>query len=202
MDRATPPLSKRVLRQIIRGIDWCLRRRIGIVEFETGSDALLRIGAGRAEHDVVLSDGTRFRSGDPVLELHFWNEHLPTLPPAGAPLRWAAATRHQVARSLQRLALHLQAERDLRDAKALLIKPAFASRSFGRNLNWIVARHGFESAAEFREPAPVAGAHRWLDSLWVWLLTWTFNPRSLRGRRFQRTRQEFWISRARFIALY
>lgn len=202
MERAAPPLSARVLRQLIRGIDACLRRKFGIVEFEHDADALLRIGAGHAERAIQLSDGMRIRPGDRVLELHFWNEHLLTLPQGRGTLRWATGTRHQVTRSLQRLATHLQGAADLGDVTALRIRPAFASRTLTRNLDWIVVRHGFESVADRGRPVRTSVVRRWLDSLWVWLLTWTFNPRSLRGRRFGRTRQEFWISRARFIALY
>ncbi len=202
MERATPTLSARVLRQVIRGIDAFLRRKLGIVEFEHGADALLRIGVGRAERDVALRDGTRLKRDDRVLELHFWNEHLLTLPPGGATLRWAAMTRRQLLRSLRALADHVQTAPDLLDVKALRIRPALASRNLVRNLSWIVAQHGFEAIPDARQPTAGSGALRWLDSLWVWLLTWTYNPHSLRGRRFQRSRQEYWISRARFIALY
>jgi len=202
MERAKPPLSTRMLQQIIGGIDAVVRRRTGVVEFEHGTDALLRIGMGSAKRDIKLSDGTQLRSGDPVLELHLWNEHLPRLPAGGPTLRWAVTARRQVTQSLRRLAAHLQAAPELREIGALHIKPAFGSRNVARNLNWIVARHGFESVANHRASAPAVDVHRWLDSLWMWLLTWAFNPRSLRGRRFWRTRQEYWISRARFIALY
>jgi hypothetical protein len=201
MDRATP-LSTRMLRNLIRGVDACLRRGIGIIEFEQGQDALLRIGTGRAEREMRLSDGTRLQPGDLLLELHFWNEHLMTVPSSGQTLRWAASARRQAVRSLHRLAAYLQTSPDLREVKALRIRPALAGRNLARNLNWIVAKHGFEAAADCAERAPASGAYRWLDSLWLWLLTWTFNPRSLKGRRFRRTRQEFWMSRGRFIALY
>ena len=191
-----------MLRKLIRGIDACLRRGIGIVEFEQGEDALVRIGLGRAEREIQLSDATRLQPGDLLLELHFWNEHVMTLPSAGPTLRWAVSTRRQVTRSLHRLAVHLQRAPDLREVKALRIRPAFAGRNLARNLNWIVAKHGFEIATNSAEQTAASGAYRWLDSLWLWLLTWAFNPRSLRGRRFRRQRQEFWMSRARFIALY
>jgi hypothetical protein len=203
MEGATPPLFTWMLRKLIRGIDACVRRGIGVVEFEHGEDALLRIGAARAEREVRLSDGTWLRPGDPLLELHLWNEHLLILPSGGRTLRWAASTRHRVTRSLHRLATHLQRTPNLREVKAFRIKPAFAGRNLARDLNWIAAKHGFEIVADRGKRAPPAsGAYRWLDSLWVWLLTWAFNPRSLRRRRFWRTRQEFWISRTRFIALY
>src|SRR5262249_36525095 len=177
-----PPLSERAPRQFIRGIDALLRRRLGIVEFEQGADALLRVGVGRADRDVTLSDGTRLRPDDDVLEIHFWNEHLLALPPAGATLRWAAVMRRHAVRSLHRLAHYLRTAPDLRGVKALRIRPAFASRNLARNLGWIVARHGFEGISDGGPEMPGSEARRWLDSLWVWLLTWTYNPRSLRGR--------------------
>ncbi len=108
-----PPLSTRMLRKLIRGVDAWLRRGIGIVEFEQGEDALVRIGTGRAERAMELSDGTRLQPGDLLLELHFWNEHLMTLPSAGPTLRWAVSTRRQVTRSLHRLAAYLQRTPDL-----------------------------------------------------------------------------------------
>jgi hypothetical protein len=202
MEQPTPSLLSWMLRKLIRGIDACLRRGIGIVEFERGEDALLRIGVARAERAVRLRDGTQLQPGDPLLELHLWNEHLPMLPSGGPSLRWAASTRRQITHSLRRLAVHLQRVPDLWEAKALRIQPAFAGRNLARNLNWIAAKHGFESIEDLHKPVLTAGARRWFDSLWLWLLTWAFNPHSLRGRRFRRTRREFWISRARFIALY
>lgn len=202
MEEPKPALSTRVLRQIIGGIDAHLRRSLGVVEFEQGSDAVVRISVDLAKREIVLSDGVRLRPDDRVIELHLWNEHLLTLPQAGATLQWAAATRRLVLHSLGRLAEHVQATPDLRDVKALRIRPAFAGRKLGRNLGWIVAQHGFESVERAGPEIRSSRAHRWLDSLWVWLLTWTYNPRSLRGRRFSRTRLDYWISRERFIALY
>jgi hypothetical protein len=202
MARANPPLSSQLLRQVIRGVDARLRRSIGIVEFDRSDDALVRIAVARADREIELSDGTRLRPGEPVLELHLWNEHLQPLPPEGPTLRWAVATRRQLARSLARLAAYVLAAPELDGVKALCMKPAFGSRSLARDLGWLVAKHGFESLAERGKPARRYDMHRWLDSFWLWLLTWAFNPLSLRGRRFRRTRQEFWTSRARFVALF
>jgi hypothetical protein len=202
MERGKPPLSARLLHALIRGIDALLRRRYGIIEFEQGADAMLRVGVGQAEREIALRDGTRLRPDDSVLEIHFWNEHLMTLPPGGATLRWAAVMRRRGVRSLRRLAEYLRTSPELGAVQALRIRPAFASRNLARNLGWFVARYGFESVSDDGPEVPSSGVGRWLDSLWVWLLNWTYNPRSLRGRRFRRTRQEFWISRTKFAALY
>lgn len=200
MERNQPTRS-RVLRGSVRAIDAVLRRKFGIIEFERGADALLRVGVGRAEHRRLLSDGTELAPDDLVLELHFWNEHLLTVPPGGATLAWAVLIRRQVTQSLRHLAGYLRTAPDLAEVKALRIRPAFAGRNVLRNLGWIVAKHGFESV-DHPPSGSGPGTYVWLDSLWLWLLTWTFNPQSLRGRRFRRKRQEFWISRDRFMALY
>src|SRR5713226_9324042 len=115
MMQARSPISTRMFRQLIRGIDGYLRRSIGIIEFDHSDDAVVRIAVGRAGREMRLSDGTRLRPDEPVLELHLWNEHLLALPPEGPTLSWAAVTRRQVARSLTRLAAHVLAEPKLRD---------------------------------------------------------------------------------------
>src|SRR5262249_60777629 len=102
----------------------------------------------------------------------------------------------------RRLAESLRTEPELRGVGGLRIRPAFAGRPLARRLGWFVGHYGFESISDRGPTIRGSRALRWLDSLWLWLLTWTYNPRSLRGRGFARTRQEFWISRAKFIARY
>jgi hypothetical protein len=64
----------------------------------------------------------------------------------------------------------------------------------------ITAPYGFEVAFAGDAAPPVSWLFRIFDNLWMSLLTWTFNPVSLKTWRSDRRRREFWISRARFIA--
>jgi hypothetical protein len=193
----TGSVSGRLFSHTIGSIDLALRRIYGIAEFELEDDGLLRIAICRAERELILSDGTRIRRGDSVVDLHIWNEHLPCFPANSRDFGWAARVRRKVLSSLNRLALHMRTNPNLDRVQALRMAPAIAHRRPEKPLA-LLPGSGFESAAPSRQSRLPDS----LDSVWVWLLTWAYNPRALAGRCFARTRQEFWISRSRFLILY
>lgn len=198
---AGEPRLAATLRGVVRACDALLRHWHRVVEFDSSPDCLLRISVVAAERPLDLTDGTPLEPGDPIIEIHLWNDHVPLVPPRGPDVLWATRGRRQFVRSLERLAAYLAASPDLAAVKALVMRPAFAGRQLNRSLNRIVMRHGFE----WLRPQPGRGmgrAYRFFDNLWLWLLTWTFNERSLGRRPFAQLRQEFWISRARFIATF
>ncbi|HXZ00714.1 MAG TPA: hypothetical protein VEI03_11985 [Stellaceae bacterium] len=182
-------------------IDGILRRLRGIIEFEAHAGGLFRIELGRAGREFFLSDGTHLHRGDVVIELHLWNEHVLPAPLGGIDFGWAVRLRRQTLATLGRLALHLREDPRLAEAQAIRMQPAAAAgwRPDGA-LARVLLKIGFEPV---EEAAPEERSlHRFLDDLWLWLLTWSHNPRVLKGRRFRRKRRAFWISRRRFLALY
>jgi hypothetical protein len=199
-DRAAPAVPSP--RRLIRGIEARLRRGRGIVEFDHSPECLLRIAAGHAERAIVLADGTRLRSGDAIVEIHLWNDHVAPIPARGPEFRWAVRTRRQLERSLRLLADHLETTPEFDDAVALVMKPAFVGRQLDRSITRILQKHGFDGVPTGAHADTTNAAHRFLDNLWLFLLAWTFNRQSLRGRPFRQIRQEFWMSRARLRALF
>jgi hypothetical protein len=193
-------IQGRWLERLVGAADEALRRLYGITEFESEREGLLRIERCRAECGFTLSDGTRVHRGDTVIELHLWNEHLPPVPEPGADFAWAVQVRRQALLSLHRLAVHICANRRLDGVCALRMQPAIARRKPVGALARLLLRSGFE---------PIVGATRvhgrvlrLLDSAWLWLLTWMHNPSALRGRHFDRSRHDFWISRQSFLRRY
>lgn len=199
-DRAVPAVP--TPRRLIRGIEARLRRAHGIVEFDDRADCLLRVAPGRIDRALVLADGTRLCRGDATIEIHLWNDHVAPIPPRGPDFRWAARTRRQFERSLRLLAAHLAAAPEFGEAAALVMRPAFAGRQLDRNLTRILQKHGFHPVPAGAAAGPTNAAHRFLDNLWLFLLAWTFNRRSLRRRPFRQIRQEYWMSRACLMAQY
>jgi len=199
-DRAAPAVPSP--RRLIRGIEARLRRGRGIVEFDDSPECLLRIAAGHADRAAILADGTRLQSGDAIVEIHLWNDHIAPIPARGPEFRWAVRTRRQFERSLRLLADHLDATPEFDDAVALVMKPAFAGRQLDRSIRRIVEKHGFDGVPAGAHAGATNAAHRFLDNLWLFLLAWTFNRQSLRGRPFRQIRQEFWVSRARLRTLF
>jgi hypothetical protein len=194
-------LPERGLRWSIRWIDWLLRRIAGIVEFCDNPDAVFRLAIGQADRVLRLSDGNTLQPGDAVAELHLWNEHLFPVPVHRPNLRWAVTMRRQATQSLRQLAALLLTDRRFDDVKALRFQPASIGGRRRATLNRILARYGFEANAEAQPQR--SWLHRYGDNFWLWMMAWTFNPdRSGEDWRFDRRREEFWISRGRFIVLY
>ncbi|MGA7329101.1 MAG: hypothetical protein WBX25_32590, partial [Rhodomicrobium sp.] len=186
------------LQRLVRVTDAALRRIGGISEFETEDDGLLRIAEGHAEHDFVFRDGSHVRQGQAVIELHLWNEHLPPFPDGGPELGWTERVRQRLMVSLHRLAMRIVDNTRLQGAQALRMTISIPILGQQSLLTGLLISTGFETG----ELVSTMRILRFLDNIWVWLLTWTYNPRALAGWRFNRTRAEFWMSRARCVALY
>lgn len=182
-------------------MDFISRKLLRIVEFDSDADVLLRIGWHTVDRAIVLPDGVSLRPGDPALELHLWNEHL-SLPEAGADLRWAAALRRRFERSLERLAAAMETRPEFGAARALMIKPAFTGRQRRKNPRRLPNLLRGDWIAVPKRPNLAERVHALLDDLWLFLLSRAFDPFKAHERGFLRHRQEFWISRERFLARY
>jgi len=182
-------------------MDFISRRLLGIVEFDSSEDCLLRIGALHVDRAINLPDGAHLRPGDAALELHLWNEHL-ALQAGGADLRWAATTRRRFERSLARLAFYLVQSPALGDVRAMMMKPAFTARQRRKNPQRLprLLRGGWVAVP--RRPSLIQRLHSVIDDAWLWLLGRAFGAFDAKERGFLRHRQEFWISRESFLARY
>ena len=186
-------------RRLVRVADAALRRIGGVSEFETADDGLLRIAERDAEHDFVFRDGTHVRQGQAVIDLHLWNEHLPPFPNGGPELGWKKRVRQQLMASLHRLAFRIVDNPRLQGAQALQVTISIPNLGQQSLLARLLISTGFEAGEMTSRKSAIL---RFLDNIWAWLLTWTYNPRALVGWRFNRTRAEFWMSRTRCLALY
>lgn len=195
-DSAFVPL----LRRLIRAADRLLRLFAGVTEFEECADGLVRIGKSHANRSLSLPDGTCIRPGAPILNLHFWNEHLPSFPSAHGEPDWTLRVTEQLRISLVRLANYMAAHSYFGDAQALRATLSVPRLGPPSTLAHVVQATGFESHARTVRKRTLAPCH--VHAVWAWLLTWTYNPRALFGWRFDRVQQEFWISRGRFFNLY
>lgn len=118
------PLSKttscreRLGRAAVRLLDRTLRSALGIFEFCESEPCILRIALRRAEVDINLPVGAQIRRSDELVELHFWNEHLPRLRDCGSPFGWAVRFRSQMHLSLNLLAAHAARDPQLQNVAA------------------------------------------------------------------------------------
>jgi hypothetical protein len=179
---------------VVGRADTLLRRCHGVREFTGKRTCLFRIAAQRATHAIELSCGRTVRPGDPIVELHLWNEHFLRIPPEGANLAWAKVMHRRFRDSLGDLALHLEEHTALEDAVAVCGCGGIAYDGNGGKIIRFMEKFGFEVF-----PCPHrSAAGRLIDlfcDLWVFFLVFAFNPRSARTDLLFRRRCELWISR-------
>jgi len=187
MHRKLRSLLGKTGRAGIYGVDWLLRRWYGVYEFSRTDENLLRISVRVAKMSLTLSDGVKVTPGDPIIDLHIWNERIPTLGALGPSLVWASRVNRRIQRSLIALASHLDQCDDLDRCVALRAVAIFISSRAADKATRIAARYGLTPPLEARR-ADLG------DGLLAFGLTWACNPASLVGKRLAPTRYEFWMS--------
>ena len=151
--------------------------------------------------DAVLPSGMVVARGDPVIELHFANERLPQACD-GAGFGWGARFGRLLMTSFRELAVGLEIDPRLRDAKAVLARLAFAGERNRIDTRRFGQRFGFECCEFPGKPPMSRQVHDFGEDLWLVGLTWVFNRGSLRGRSVLRLREDLWMSREQMIERY
>lgn len=192
------------LSRAVRGVDSLLRQRQGIQEFTADENCLFRISPSAAPRALILSDGTALAEGDAVLQLHFWNEHLPVMPSTGPSAAWAALMKRRMRSSLAAVATYIEGERQLDGVSALHGAPPFASRIGALQMVRTAQRFGFDVIDPDAPPEWRDRIHAVLDSMLLWGLAYAFNPGRLRakGQGLLRHRYQLWISRRKLALCY
>lgn len=184
------------MRGAMRGFDAMLRHRYGISEFADDPDCVLRISLERAARDVALSDGVSVRAGDPIVQIHFWNEHLPVLPPEGLNAAWTGVMKRRIRHSFAMLADHIERDPRYRGVTAIHGAPAFSRRLGPAPLARTLHHFGFDVAVPERAGGSIRDR---LDSLLILGMNWAFNPVELRRHGKSYGRIQVWMSRTKLI---
>jgi hypothetical protein len=185
----------------VRGVESMLRHHYRVKEFTDDGNCIFRISVMPSHCALVLSDGTAVQEGDPVLHLHFWNEHLPRMGSDGPSAGWANQMKRRVQASLATVSRHLDRERQYDGIQALTGAPPFASRLGPAQMVRTAQRFGFDVIEPDPQPELHQRLHGILDSMVLWGMAYTFNPAALRSKGLLRHRHQLWISRAR-LQLY
>lgn len=184
-------------------IDRILRKCYGITEFTSAPGCVLRIAIGRANREIRLSDGTEIGPGDPVGEIHLWNERIPKMSRCGPDMTWGLGFQRLVVKSLRLLADYVQASPEFEHVKAFRARLGVKGQDGEAKVARLAQRFGFEMSATTGARSLFERFHRFFDNLYATGLMLTFNPVSLRGKGFWRFgRPEIWISRKGLLDRY
>lgn len=185
------------MRGLVRWIDGTLRRRQGVFEFCQHPLCLFRGRVAPAVRDLVLPQ-TTVKAGEPVLELHFWNEQIPQLPLDGPDMRWGVKGQRMLSWTCGDIARRLGHDPRLDGVRAvggstILFFPGDASGG-----ERVFRRLGFTT---FPPRNRLGRFGEFWENLHAWLVMWTFNRATVRVHRLLRLRRtEFWTSTEAFVA--
>lgn len=201
--RVTSPLG-RLGRRGVRSIDAILVRIYGVRTFTDDPECILRINSEPQvlEHPLTLPDGTYLATGTTVIEIHFWNEHLPVIEGAGADLLWGRRFGRRLSHSLTLLLRYAVSDPSLAGFAAVHGVLGFIQEGEVDFFRRLAARFGF-----LLELQSSAGLRFWRGAFWAglysWWLMWTFNPGTLRSKRFRDVAlSDLWITRDAMLRLY
>jgi hypothetical protein len=185
------------MRFIILAIDRSLRKKNNIFEFCDDPNCLFRVSVSDLSSALYLRDG-EVPAGSKVLELHFWNEHIPPLPRRGLSISWAVKFRRRMANSARLVAIAIQTDPRLAGVQAVGgVTPLFA-RGDGSAAEGIFLRLGFVVT---QHQNPQGRFMEFWEEVYGWLLMWAFsngNHPQFSGLR----RSDFWMSAEEFVHRY
>jgi hypothetical protein len=190
------------LRRIVRRLDALLRQVCEIREFSHAEWCLLRIAIGSSDRDFTFADGTCIRRGEPIGELHLWNEHVPPLPERGPDLGWALQFRHRLRRSLHELSVYVERDPAYRSIRAFRGEGVLGSRHEVKRLAAMARAWGFDVPRAERQGWRRMAGDFWRN-LYAFALLWAFNPGGTKGHALRELRRdEFWITREALTRQY
>jgi hypothetical protein len=191
-----PSLLSRSAVLIVEYLDRFLRHRLRICEFSDQSACLFRISRSQSSAFVSLADGTEIKSGDPVLELHFWNEHLGLVGDPAATFAWGLRLLKHLRFSLILLAVYLEDGEEWTGIHAVharfvtcLQRPERAIRHLG----FFITSPSRSMGRRVRD---------YFEDFLVHALVWAFRPCGRNHFRKDLKRLDLWLSTASLKKLY
>jgi len=193
--RVRLPHSHPWLAQAIFALDSKLRRHLAVVEYSADPSCIFRLGFARSRHALTLRDGTCVQVGDRVAELHFWNEHIPPIPPQGTTIRWARDTQQAMATSLRQLGYYLSSRSELRDINVICANVSSGTKAQSQQVARIMAYFGFEAFTESEQLSIGDRIHRFGENILISLMVFAHNAAALRLDTLSRVRVPIYLSR-------
>jgi len=204
--RQLPTIRRWMLTNLRRSIFWLdsfLKRSQKIYEFSSKDECLLRLSLVNSHRDMQLADGTKIFKGDCVAELHFWNEHFPSMPQNGADLAWAAAFKRLMIQSLHELAAFIEQDPQMEKVNAFYGDTTIGSHRDFPSFSLQARRWGFEVTTQSDKDSIRRRLSELFKNIYTTGLIWAFNPENLNGNKLWTVRRDYiWISRQTLVERY
>jgi len=181
--------------RLVFGLDDRLRRAHAVVEYSHDPQCIYRLQRGKAEQDFVLSDGTPVYRGEPLINLHVWNEQFPCMGPDGPTLGWGRQISRALDLSLCELADFLAQRPEFDDVAVIRANLILSTANQARQLLRVMGRHGFEEIPAGATPSFCERLHRSGENILAMLLIMAVNPACAHGNALRWDRAQVFVSR-------
>jgi hypothetical protein len=186
------PRSLRALAFAVLALDGWLRRRASVREYTSDPRCIFRIEIDHVERTVMLSDGTWLRAGERIINLHLWNEQIPSFGADGASVTWASRLTRRVEFSLRELCRFLSVTPELSDVVAICANMALGTKRDTAQSLLIASRFGFLSVQTRPRRSVTQRVGRVGENILISLLVLAHNTQALR-------RDSLWRDRTRIV---
>jgi hypothetical protein len=181
------------LYRLVFGLDIWLRHWNSVFEYSDDPRCVFRIQISRLDYDINLADGTSAPSGSRIIDLHFWNEHVPLIPHHGPTIAWARQMCFCFKVSLSELGRYLAAHRHLDDISVIRGNSAWGVREQSTQMARLCQYYGFEMAGDRKLLTISERAHRLGDNILISLILFALNGDL--GDALHRERVQLYLSR-------
>jgi hypothetical protein len=135
-----------------------------------------------------------------VLGLHFWNEHMPQIPPEGPNLALAVRGRRMIVSTFRALAREMHHDPRMDSLQALGGATVLFTAGDGSSGEKLFTRLGF---TVFPHLNPLGRFGEFWENFYTWILMWAYNAVSLRQRQLLALdRTESWITSGECLRRY
>ncbi|MGH6852481.1 MAG: YkoP family protein [Methylocella sp.] len=145
------------------------------------------------DRPFVLSDGTPYRPGQRLLDLHLWNEQIPCL--KSSSLGWARQMSECLNISLRDLARYLQGNGEFKDIAVIRANMSFGTMHQSAQLVRIASRYGFEPIPRRESHSARQRIHQFGENILISLMVLARNGAALRRDSLWRDRTQTFLSR-------
>jgi YkoP domain len=174
-------------------IDSQLRRHHSVFEFTNNPRCIFRMQARCLDQPFVLSDGTRYRPGQRMLDLHLWNEQIPCL--QSSSLGWALKMSECLHISLAELTCYLRQHGEFKDIAVIRANMSFGTAQQSAQLVRIANRYGFEPIPDLGPHSVRQRIHQFGENILISLMVLSRNGIALRRDSLWRDRTQTFLSR-------
>ena len=187
------------MKRVVRAFDRFLCRCQGVFVFWDHPDCMFRAQLTQARREITLP-GAVIPAGAKVLGLHFWNEHMPQIPPEGPTIAQAVQARRMILSTFRALAREMHRDPRIEGIQALGGATVLFAAGDGSGGDRLFTRLGF---TVFPYRSPLGRFGQFWENVYTWSLMWAYNAVSLRQRKLLALeRTESWITAVDFSRRY